>query len=356
MPALNSNRLRVGLVGCGDISGVYIDNAERLGAYEIVAVVDLDESRAEVAAERAGCDTATVEGLLADPAVNVVLNLTPPRAHASVSEAALQAGKHVYSEKPIAVELGRARSLLELADVSGLLISCAPDTVLGAGYSTARRLVREGAIGLVTSGVAFMLSSGPESWHPNPEVFFADGAGPLLDMGPYCLSALVSLLGPISAVTAITGCAHETRVVGSGPKEGKRFDVQTPTHVSAAYEFVSGAIITLVVSFDVGRHTLPHIQLFGTDGSIALPDPNTFGGPVRVCAKADDVWTEIELDPGYKDNARGLGLVELGAALRADRPRLATGATGAHVLDAMLATLRAGESGERQKVDALSIG
>jgi len=230
---LTNNRLRVGLVGCGDISGVYIDNAERLGAYAIASVADLDESRAKAAAERAGCAAVTLDALLADQAIDAVLNLTPPAAHASVSEAALRAGKHVYCEKPIAVELDRARGLLKLADESDLLFSCAPDTILGAGYSTARRLIREGAIGTITSGVGFMLSSGPDSWHPDPEAFFARGGGPLLDMGPYYLSALVSMLGPVGAVTATTARAQETRVVGSGPKEGNRFDVQTPTHVSA---------------------------------------------------------------------------------------------------------------------------
>jgi predicted dehydrogenase len=340
-------RMRVGIVGCGDISGIYIDNAERLGAYEIAAVCDLDAAKATTAAEKAGCETVAFDAMLGDRTIETVLNITPPAAHAAVSEAALNAGKHVYTEKPIAVELGRAKGLIELAKERGLLISCAPDTILGAGYATARRLVREGAIGRVTSGTGFMLTAGPESWHPDPGFFFAPGGGPLLDMGPYYLSALVSMLGPVGAVTATTGMGNETRTIGSGLKKGQPIDVATPTHVSATYEFAGGALVTLVMSFDVPAHTLPNIQLYGTGGALTLPDPNTFGGEIKLCKGGDEEWRTVPLDDGHDENARGLGLVELAAAIRGDDHRIATGDTAVHVLEAMVGALRSGETGRR---------
>ena len=344
--------LRVGVVGCGNISGVYIDNAPKLGAYEVVAVADTDPARATAAAERAGGARALdPDALISDTSIDVVLNLTPPLAHAEVTAAALETGKHVYTEKPLAADAETARRLVRLAADRGLVLACAPDTILGAGYQTALRLLREGAIGDPVAGAGFMMGCGPDAWHPDPEMFFRRGAGPLFDMGPYYLSALIMLLGPIESVTADATTARTQRAIGSGPRAGQTFPVETPTHVSASYRFASGPVVTLVFSFDVQAHTLPNLQLYGTDGTLALPDPNTFGGPVRLRRRNDDDWADQPLDAGHADNARGLGLVEMARHLRNGTPMVTAAANALHVLDAMTATLGAAEHGQRMVIE-----
>lgn len=335
--------MKAGVIGCGNISSVYLRNLPRFGV-PVVAVADLDLDLARARAAEFGVARAlSVAELLADPELGVVVNLTVPGAHAAVARAAVEAGKHVYNEKPLATELDAARVLLDEAASRGLLVACAPDTVLGAGLQTGRAALDAGMIGMPVAATAFMLSGGPESWHPNPAFFYAPGGGPLLDMGPYYLSALVTLLGPVSRVTGFARAHLSEREVGSGPRQGERFPVLTPSHVAGVLEFALGSIATLVTSFDVLAHETPRLELYGTTGTLSLPDPNTFVGPVRLGRRGE--WRELPLTHPHAENSRGLGVADLAAAAAEGRAPRASGELALHVLEVMHAVLRSGEEG-----------
>ncbi|MCC7390677.1 MAG: Gfo/Idh/MocA family oxidoreductase [Phycisphaerales bacterium] len=339
--------LRVGLVGCGNISDIYITNAPKVGGYIVAACADLDLDRARSKAAQHGIPKAGPLGeILADPEIDLILNLTPPGAHAEIGLAAVGAGKHLYNEKPLAIEIADARKLLDLAERRGVLVGCAPDTILGAGYATCRRLLGGGAIGSPVGAVGFMMCKGPELWHPDPAFFYRRGAGPLFDMGPYYLSALVSLFGPIRRVSALNRVTLAEREILSEPRRGQRVRVETPTHVSATLEFDAGPVATLVMSFDVWTHSMPPIELFGSEGTITAPDPNGFGGPVKLRRRDAPGAEEQPLDPGHAENARGLGVRELaGAIARGDR-RSASGELALHVLETMHAVVESGDTGK----------
>ena len=340
------DRTKLGVIGCGNISGAYCETAAKFPNVEIVALADLDPARARAKATEHGIARAlSVDALLADPEIRIVVNLTIPAAHAAVSRRILEAGKHVYSEKPLATNRADAAALLALAGDEGLRVGCAPDTFLGAALQTCRRLIDDGHIGEPVAAAGWMLNRGPEGWHPDPEFFYQPGAGPMFDMGPYYLTALTSLLGPVRRVTGSARVSSPERTVGSQARRGQKFKVNTATHVSGVLDFASGAVGTLTTSFDVHGSNVPFIEIYGLEGSLSLPDPNYFGGPVGLCRAGERTFTAQPPRSPYDETCRGLGVVEMAAAIAAGRPHRASGGMAAHVLDLMISFHEASESG-----------
>lgn len=327
--------VKVGLIGCGNISSIYFKNCARHPSLDLVACADLVPERAQARNAEFGPRCCTVEDLLADPEIEIVLNLTIPKAHVEVGLAALEAGKSVYSEKPLGINRAEGRRLLDTAKEKGLLVGCAPDTFLGGGIQTCRKLIDDGWIGEPVAATGFMLGHGPEGWHPDPIFFYKRGAGPMFDMGPYYVTALVNLVGPIRRVTGSARITFPQRVVTSEPKFGTVIDVEIPTHVAGVLDFANGAVGTLITSFDVWAADLPRIEIYGTEGSLSVPDPNTFGGPIRIRRAGAKEWSEVPLTFGYADNGRAVGLADMAQALRTGRPHRASGALAYHVLDVM---------------------
>ncbi|MGG6313196.1 Gfo/Idh/MocA family protein [Paenibacillus macerans] len=330
-------KIKAGIIGCGKISGIYMENCHKFEALELVACADLDLSRAREQAEQYRIPRAySVDELLQDPEISLVINLTIPAAHAEVCLKALEAGKHVYVEKPLAVTREEGLAILEAARRYGLLVGSAPETFFGAGIQTALKLIQDGAIGRPVSATAFMMSRGHEHWHPDPEFYYAKGGGPMFDMGPYYLTALIQLLGPIRRIAGMTGKALAERTITSEKKHGQTIPVEVPTHIAGTLEFAQGAIATLITSFDIfGGSTLPPIEIHGTEGTLLVPDPNSFGGPVKFRKLGDEEWTEAPLLPGYAENSRGIGPADLASALLRGRPHRANGELAYHVLEAM---------------------
>lgn len=329
-------RVRVGVVGCGTISSIYFQNMKEFDALDVVACADIDLARAEArAAEFSVPRACSVEDLLADPNIDIVVNLTIPKAHADVAFAALEAGKSVHNEKPLAVRREDGRRLLQMAAARKLRVGCAPDTFLGGGLQTCRKLIDDGWIGTPVAAVAFMLSHGPESWHPDPDFYYQPGGGPMFDMGPYYLTALVNLIGPIRRVTGSTRVTFPERIITSQPKYGTAIQVNTPTHLAGVLDFANGAIGTLVTSFDVWGSEVPRIEVFGTEGSLSVPDPNTFGGPVKIRRAGIKEWSEVPLSHGHATNSRGIAVADMAHALRSGRQHRANGQLAFHVLDVM---------------------
>ncbi|ANF32709.1 oxidoreductase [Leifsonia xyli] len=330
----------VGVIGAGVISNEYLGNLTSFPDLDVRFVADIDVERARAQAEKFGVPgSGTVEELLADDAIEIVVNLTIPKVHVEVALQALAAGKNVWSEKPFALDRASGRELLEAGHAAGLRVATAPDTFLGSGIQSARRLVENGDIGAPLTALTLLQSPGPESWHPNPDFLFQEGAGPLFDIGPYYLTALVQLFGPVARVSATASKARETRVIGSGPRAGESFAVTVPTHVSALYEFESGQTAQSVFSFDskLGR---TQFEVAGLDGTLVVPDPNTFEGELIVHGAKG-----IETFPSTGTTAtRGIGVVELARAIRAGVPERASGEQAYHVLDIMVSTIEAGES------------
>ena len=329
----------VGLVGAGNISDFYLRIGKEFHNFTITAIADLDAERASAKAGAYGVEPLTVAALLADESVSVIVNLTIPAAHGAVSRAALEAGKHVYSEKPLATERDDGRDLLALAERLGRRLGCAPDTFLGAGLQTARAAIDVGLIGEPIGAAAFMMSSGPERWHPDPSFFYAPGAGPLFDMGPYYLTALVNLFGPIARVSGSAVVGRRERPILSTARQGQLVTVETPTHVSAQLEFVAGQAVTLITSFDSPASELPRCEIYGTEATLSLPDPNTFGGPLRLRRGGDKEWETLRIDRPYAENSRGLGLADMVDATQHDRTHRANGELAFHVLDTMASVL-----------------
>jgi predicted dehydrogenase len=329
-------QVQVGVIGCGNISPIYLKNGKRLEVLDIVACADLVMERARARAEEFGVPRAcTVEELLADPDIQIVLNLTTPQAHAEVGLAALRAGKNVYNEKPLAVRREDGKAMLDLAAEKGLRVGGAPDTFLGAGIQTCRKLIDDGWIGEPVAATAFMMGHGHESWHPDPEFYYKVGGGPMFDMGPYYVTALVSLVGPVRRVAGLTRITFPERTITSQPKYGSVIEVEVPTHVAGILDFANGAVGTIVTSFDVWGGALPFIEIYGTRGTLSVPDPNTFGGPVRIRQAGSREWQDVPLTHGYADNSRGLGVADMAAALLSGRKHRANGEMTYHVLDIM---------------------
>jgi predicted dehydrogenase len=338
---------RVGIVGLGVISRQYLDTLAGHPAVTVTAVADLDETRAAaVAAELPGARALPVEELLSAPDVQTVLNLTVPAAHAEIALRAISHGKRVYGEKPLAATFDEARSVLDAATAAGLEVGCAPDTVLGSGTQTARAAIDEGVIGRPLSASAVMVTPGHERWHPNPDFYYLPGGGPLLDMGPYYLSALVQLLGPIRRVTGAAARLRDERVIGSGPRTGERIPVQVESHVTGVLEHVSGALSTITTTFDGVRSTAAPIEVHGETGTLAVPDPNHFDGEVRVFELGGTDWRPLDPSAGYVGGGRGIGLLDQIVAAPGHPPR-AGGSLALHVLEAMTALLRSAAEGRR---------
>lgn len=342
--------LGVGIIGCGNISAAYLRLAPMFKGYEIRSVADINLDAAHARAEEFGVTGQSVEDLLANDDVDLVINLTIPAAHFQVSERVLQAGKHVYSEKPFVLSREEGQKLADLAASKGLRIGSAPDTFLGGAHQFARSLVDEGQIGKVTSGTAVVQSPGMESWHPNPDFFFQPGAGPVLDIGPYYISNLVQLIGPVARVTAVAGSASNKRIIGNGPRLGEEIPVDTPTTIHAVMEFQSGAIITLLTSWDVWSHDHSCMELYGTEGTMYLPDPNFFGGTLRVTHKSETAELSPWLHPfsivndGEQANYRGAGLADMARAIAENRPHRCSNDFALHVVDVMTSILTAAET------------
>lgn len=335
--------MRVGIVGCGNISRQYFDSLPRLGNLELTAVADAVPAAAEAVGAAQGVPVLGVAELLASE-VDVVLNLTTPQAHAPLSIAALEAGKHVYLEKPFATSLADADAMLAASAAAGRRIGSAPDTVLGTGTQTARALIDRGDIGQPVAATAFMLSPGHESWHPAPAFYYAVGGGPLLDMGPYYLTSLVTMLGPIVSVTAMSARPQQVRVAPEGaPRAGEQLPVEVETTVSAVLRHANGAVSTLVVSFDVVASTLPRIEVYGTEGTIAVPDPNRFDGEVALGRAG--AFEPVPTLAGYENAGRGYGLADLARSIADGGPHRQSAELGYHVNEVMERVLQAAATG-----------
>jgi len=337
--------VKFGVIGCGAISGAYFNATKLFPLLQIAACADLDLARAQAAAEKNGCRALSVDALLADPEIEIVINLTIPKAHYSVTKAALEAGKHVHLEKPLAVTLDEGAALVALAEAKGLRLGCAPDTFLGGGHQTCRKLIDDGAIGQPVAAMAQMLSRGHETWHPAPEFYYKPGGGPMLDMGPYYLTTLVNLLGPIRRLTGSTRTTFPQRTITSQPLHGTVIDVEVPTHYAGVMDFASGAIGQIVQSFDVyGIPPFSPIVVFGTEGTLAVPDPNGFGGTVKLKRGTSD-WEEVVLTHPYTQNCRGIGAADIAVASQTGRAHRCSGQLANHVLEAMISFHTASENG-----------
>ncbi|MDB6094145.1 MAG: oxidoreductase domain protein [Verrucomicrobia bacterium] len=329
-------QVNVGIVGCGNISDAYFIGSKKFDILNLVACADLDPTRAQAKAAQYGIRAcATVADLLNDPEVEIVINLTVPKAHADVNIAALNAGKHAYCEKPFALNSADGAAVLALAKSKNLLVGSAPDTFLGSGIQTARKAVDDGLIGRPVAALGFMMCRGHESWHPSPQFYYQKGGGPMFDMGPYYLTAFVNLLGPVKRVGGSTSSAFADRLITSQPFNGTRIPVETPTHLTGTLDFVSGATATLVMSFDTWTYPLPNIVLFGTDSTLEVPDPNNFSGPVRL--RSADGKTFDELPHAHaSDRSRGAGVADMAySVIRRARPHRASGELAEHVVEIM---------------------
>jgi predicted dehydrogenase len=338
----------VAVVGCGTISDQYLRNLTSFPDLRVLFCADLDLARAKTQAAAygvpgAGSTTQAIE----HPEVEIIVNLTVPAAHTAVSGAAVAAGKHVWVEKPLALDTESGRALLNAAAKAGVLVGCAPDTVLGAGLQTARRQIDEGAIGTPQAALVLFQGPGPDAWHPDPAFLFQRGAGPLYDMGPYYLTTLATLFGPARSVAAVGQRARDQRVVGAGPKAGTTFEVEVPTHVSALIGYESGQSATIVLSFDSPLRRHGFVEVTGAQATMKLPDPNTFDGEVRTTTTGKD-WTDTPLTGSTA--GRGLGVLDLARAARTGSAPRASGQLALHVLDIMESIARSAQSGSFEQI------
>ena len=339
-------RTRLGVVGCGTISDAYLSGLATFDFLDVVALADLDLERARARAQQHGVARAcTVDELLADDSIELVVNLTIPAAHAEVSLAAIDAGKSVYSEKPLAIEREQGRQVVDAARARGVLLGGAPDTFLGGGLQTSGALLDSGTIGTLVGATATFMNRGPESWHPNPAFYYARGGGPLFDMAPYYLTALVAFFGPVRRVSASAVTSFAERVANSAHHQGLVIRPEVPTHVTSVLEFASGAVANLTASFDVWKTAAPPLEIYGSEGTLQAPDPNTFGGPVQAWDRASATWSDQPLTHGYREQCRGIGVADLARALQTGRTPRASGDLTFHVLDLLCTIVAAAEEG-----------
>ncbi len=349
--------LGIGIIGCGNISTTYLRLAPLFKGLEVRSVADVNMDAAQARAAEFGTQAQSVDDLLANKAVDVVINLTIPDAHYAVTKRIVDAGKHAYSEKPLVLTLEQGVTLRDLAKAKGLAVGCAPDTFLGGSHQQARAIIDEGRIGTITAAVACVQNHGPEGWHPSPEFFFLPGAGPMLDLGPYYVANLINFFGPVKRVGAITSSATPTRTIGSGARAGQEIPVKTPTNIHALLEFHSGAMVNLTTSWDVWHHKRNHFELYGTEGTLYVPDPNFFGGTLELAGK-DGSLTEVapwdhpfgkvnQIDKGRElANYRTAGLADMVAALQGGHDARCSLERTLHGVDVMTACLISGETGQ----------
>jgi predicted dehydrogenase len=351
-PHQSTAKARVGMIGCGAISGAYLGTLPRLRNLDLVAVADLDPERAKAAATSyPGARALGVDELLAEPEIDLVLNLTIPAAHAEIAEAAIAAGKSVYGEKPLTANVDEARRMLAAADAAGVRIGCAPDTVLGTGTQTARAAIDAGLIGAPIAATATMVTPGHERWHPNPDFYYQPGGGPLLDMGPYYLTSLITLLGDVSSVIGAGSRTRDTRTIGRGPRAGEQIGVTVDSHVTGVLTHTSGVLSTLVMSFDSVASHAARIEVHGEVASLTVPDPNRFDGDVELRGLDDKDWRRLDESAGYRNASRGYGLADLVATPAGDEPR-AGGRLAYHVLEVMESLLASAASGQRVDIES----
>lgn len=340
----------VGVIGAGTISDTYLENLTNFADTEVLAIGDiLPEAAREKAGKYEVPSAGDVATVIDHPEIEIVVNLTIPAAHADVASAVIKAGKHVWNEKPLALDRASGQAVLRDAEKAGLLVGCAPDTFLGPGLQTACRLIEQGIIGTPLTALALLQLPGPELWHPNPAFLYAAGAGPLFDLGPYYFTTLIQVFGPVSSVAGLGSKARERRVIGSGPKAGEEFDVTVPSHVSALVQFDSGQSAQTMFSFD---SALPRrlLEVNGTEATMMFPDPNYFDGEVAIRRRGSEDWETVATTAAL--SARGTGVLEMARALREGRPHRAQGALGYHVLDTMIAIAESVDSGAFVEVES----
>lgn len=349
-----SRQVGIGIIGAGVISAIYLKNlTTRWPHVKVIGVADILVDRAEARAAEYGVLALSIDGLLVHPEIEIVINLTIPAAHAEVSQQIIAAGKHPYTEKPLAIDLAAGKAVIEAAATAGVRVGDAPDTFLGAGLQTVRKAIVDGLIGTPISFNARMITHGMEDWHPDPFFFYQPGAGPMLDMGPYYVTALTTILGPSASVSSRTTAGFAERLVtAEGPRTGTMVPVNTATHIESVIELESGVIGTLTTSFDLYDPEHSWFMIYGTEGSIRLPDPNTFGGPVKVYTAARE-WVELPLvNDIYADDSRGLGVQDMARAILEGGPHRASGALGYHVLEVMLGAIKSGETRETVTIES----
>ncbi len=337
----------IGIIGCGNISGIYFKNlCTTFKNIEVKACADLIPKRAEAKInDYPEVQLSSLAEILANPEIEIIVNLTTPPGHFPVAMQAVQAGKHVHSEKPLVLTRDEGLQLLNIARENGVRVGGAPDTFMGGGIQTCRSIIDKGEIGQPIGAHAFMLCHGHENWHPDPEFYYKEGGGPMFDMGPYYLTALVSLLGPVKRVTGSTRISFPERTITSDNKYGEKIKVEVPTHVTGVLDFASGAIGTITTSFDVWAANVPRIEIFGTEGSLNVPDPNTFGGTPMIRRTDDDDWREVPLSHSYTENSRGIAIADMAAAINEGRSHRASGDLAYHILDIMHAIQDASDTG-----------
>jgi predicted dehydrogenase len=357
------DQVKLGIIGCGNISEAYLKGGARSRLVAVKSVTDLDPEAARARADGYGVAAVGIEELLADPEIAIVINLTVPLAHAEVSHRVVAAGKHVYSEKPFAATFAEARELMAAAAAKGVRVGCAPDTFLGASHQAARTAIDAGRIGRVVAGAVCFAGPGMESWHPNPSFFFKRGGGPVLDIGCYPITQLVNCLGPVESIAAHASRAQTARTVTSEPRRGEVIEVEVPTTVNGVLAFANGANVAVTMSWDIWKHARLPIELYGTTGSLLNPDPNFFGGSVRVSERNGD-WQELPIDahpfgqPNRKTKAgldvadyRMVGVLDMACAIAEGRPHRASGELALHVLEVMEALERASVEGRRVRIE-----
>lgn len=342
-------KVKVGVIGCGDISHQYIKNMMTFDILEVQSVTDLDMGRAKAVAAQYGVQAVPASEMYADPEIQIVVNLTVPSAHREISMLAIEAGKSIYNEKPLAITREDARSILDAAKKKGVLVGSAPDTFLGGSLQTCRKLIDDGWIGQPLAATAFLATHGPEDWHPNPAFYYQRGAGPLFDLGPYCLTALVALFGPARRVTGSAKVSFAERPILSQPLYGGNIRVEVPTYVAGVIDFVSGPVATVITSFDVQGANQPLLEIFGAKGTISLPGPHKFASPVRIRQAGAEQWSEAPLT--HPANVgRGIGVADMAYALTSGRKHRASGELSYHILDMMHSLMEASEQGQHRVV------
>ena len=347
-------KVGIGIVGCGAISGIYMENITKMfKEIEIIGICDIVAEKAKAKSEEFGGlhIYKDMTELFKDPAVEIVLNLTRPYEHFDVTSAAIAAGKHVYSEKPLGATFEEGKKLMELAKAANVLIGGAPDTFMGAGIQTCRKLIDDGVIGDVVGAAAFMVCRGHETWHPDPAFYYQFGGGPMLDMGPYYVTALISMLGAVDTVSGMTKASFPTRLITSEPKSGEVVKVETSTYITGLMNFASGAIGTIFTTFDAYVAEVPRIEIYGSKGTLSVPDPNYFGGPIRLYRPEAGQFHEVPLMFDYPENSRGLGVADMAKYLSTGKGFRAKSELTYHVLEVLTSFEKSSAAGAHIKLE-----